>query len=382
MTDTPFPVLWLYGPPGVGKTTVGWEIYHQLVRDGSPVGYVDIDQVGICYPEPTDDPGRHRLKARTLAALLPNYRSAGARGVVVSGVVDPTTGPHLDLLTAAAVTVCRLHADPTVLAERFVARTGDPAAVSSVLRGAAVLDTRNAGDGCVETTGLTVTEVAERVRAQVGDWLVRANADARLRPPPKPTAASGAILWLCGAAGVGKSTVGFRVYRDTLWAGRTTGYVDLEQLGFGPGNVVDHHLRAQNLTAVWRTFRQAGAERLVVVGPAEDETVVAGYTTMLPGTTVTLCRLHAGRTSLTHRILSRSDGGSWAQPGDPLRGMSTTDLLRVADKAVGDAEALEKAACGHRIDTDGRDPDDVAHLVVSTTGWLSPGEGGMAWAAG
>ena len=38
------PVLWLCGPPGVGKSTVGWEIFTQLTGAGIEAGYVDIDR--------------------------------------------------------------------------------------------------------------------------------------------------------------------------------------------------------------------------------------------------------------------------------------------------------------------------------------------------
>jgi hypothetical protein len=66
MGDTRLPVLWLYGPAGVGKTTAAWELFTELSRDGIPTGYVDIDQLGMCYaaptpdewaPEPATDPG-------------------------------------------------------------------------------------------------------------------------------------------------------------------------------------------------------------------------------------------------------------------------------------------------------------------------------------
>ncbi len=43
-------VLWLYGPAGVGKTTVGWEIFSRLTRTGVAAAFVDIDQLGMCYP--------------------------------------------------------------------------------------------------------------------------------------------------------------------------------------------------------------------------------------------------------------------------------------------------------------------------------------------
>ena len=68
------PVLWLCGPSGVGKTTVAWAIYSQLARTGASVGYVDIDQLGICHPEPANDPGRHRTQARNLDVVVGAYR--------------------------------------------------------------------------------------------------------------------------------------------------------------------------------------------------------------------------------------------------------------------------------------------------------------------
>lgn len=113
------PVLWLYGASGVGKTTVAWEVFVQLARMGAPTGYVDIDQIGMCYapptprhwaPEPDTDPGRHRLKARTLDAVVANFRDAGARSLVVPGVTDPDRGVDADLAPQAAVTACRLRA--------------------------------------------------------------------------------------------------------------------------------------------------------------------------------------------------------------------------------------------------------------------------------
>ena len=88
VTHGGIPGLWLCGPPGVGKTSVGWEIYSELVRSGIQTGYVDIDQLGMCYPELATDPGRHRMKTRNLGAVVAVYRAAEARCVVVSGVID------------------------------------------------------------------------------------------------------------------------------------------------------------------------------------------------------------------------------------------------------------------------------------------------------
>ena len=85
------------GPPGVGKTTVGWQIYTQL----NQAGYADIDQLGMCYPESGSDPGRHRMKTQNLSALVANYRAAGARCVVVSGVIDPAFAVQAGLIPGA-----------------------------------------------------------------------------------------------------------------------------------------------------------------------------------------------------------------------------------------------------------------------------------------
>ena len=108
MTGDVIPVLWLCGPPGVGKTAVGWEIFSQLTRAGIGTGYIDIDQLGMCYPEAASDPGRHRMKAQNLGSVVVNFRAAGARCVIVSGVVDAARGVHADMIPQAAVTVCRL----------------------------------------------------------------------------------------------------------------------------------------------------------------------------------------------------------------------------------------------------------------------------------
>ncbi|MDT0441466.1 hypothetical protein [Streptomyces johnsoniae] len=370
------PVLWVCGPPGVGKTTVAWEIHSRLKRAGIAAGYADIDQLGICYPEPASDPGRHRMQADNLGAVVSAYRAAGARCVVVSGVVDAARGVHTDRIPHAALTVCRLRAERDVLERRFTARDGAGAdAVADVLREADALDAGGIGDVCVDTTGLPVAEVARRVRASTGGWPGTDLPAARQVPDvPAAAGADGPVLWLCGAAGVGKSTVGFALYLRLLRAGLTAAYLDLEQIGFlrpappdDPGN---HRVKARNLAAVWRTYRAAGARCLTVSGPMEDAATLAAYTKALPAATFTVCRLHAGREQLTSRIMSRGQGGSWAQPGDPLRGRSTARLLGVADAAAAQARALERSAVGDlRIDTDTYTAEEAAGTILTRTGW-------------
>ncbi len=100
------------------------EIFSQLTRAGIETGYVDIDQLGMCYPEAASDPGLHRMKAQNLGSVVANFRAAGARCVIVSGVVDAAHGVHADMIPQAAVTVCRLRASRDELRQRFAGRRG------------------------------------------------------------------------------------------------------------------------------------------------------------------------------------------------------------------------------------------------------------------
>ncbi|MER5183990.1 AAA family ATPase [Streptomyces sp. NPDC002896] len=388
MRGAALPVLWLCGPPGVGKTTVAWEMYSHLMQAGIETAVVDIDQLGICYPEPAADPGRHRMQARNLDAVAAAFRAAGARCLIVSGVVDTARGVHVGEIPRAAVTVCRLRADRDELRQRFTSR-GEPAElVDHVLREADVLDASTFADACVDTSGLSVNEVAWLVRERTRGWPTptqgcSADADeptaaAAVTTPDRSQAsaqtvpmAAGPVLWLCGATGVGKSTVGFEVYQRVLRAGVTAAYIDLDQLGFchpvphdDPGN---HRVKSRNVAAVWGTYRAAGAQCLIMTGPVENEVAVKAYADALPAAELTLCRLHAEREQLTKRIKLRGrGGGSWAQPGDPLRGQSVTRLLQIADQAVASDAALEDAGIGDlRIDTDAHTVEQVADALVA-----------------
>ncbi|AVT34129.1 hypothetical protein C6361_03435 [Plantactinospora sp. BC1] len=379
------PVLWLYGPPAVGKSTVGWELFNQLSHR-IPTAYVDLDQLGICYgaptpdnwaPEPASDPGRHRRQTRNLNLLAANVRAAGARCLVASGVVDAVRGIDVDLLPQVALTTCRLRAEPYELRQRLAGRgrAGDEP-VESVLAYAAALDRNHPTDRRVDTTGRSVTEVARLVLAETGDWpALTGPGTAALGSYPRYPTGPGEILWLCGATAVGKSTVGWQVYTAVREAGRRAAFVDLDQIGFyrpaGPPTPRNHRLRASNLAAVWQTFRATGLRRLVVVGPADHADAVRTYREALPAVRITLCRLHAGRDSIAERVVFRGQGQGPLLAGDDLRGQPPARLRQIADAATADADALADAGLGDlRVDTDGRTVSDIAGEVVRHLGWL------------
>jgi hypothetical protein len=251
------------------------------------------------------------------------------------------------------------------------------------IRGEAVaMDASDFADVCVETTGVSVAEVAKLVRDSCRDW---PGFSGSLPPAHMASATAargdgdvgGTILLICGPAGVGKSTIGFELYIRYVRAGFTAGYVDLDQIAFvRPGSEDDpgrHQLKAGNLAAMWQTFRSAGATELIATGPVESESALQTYVRALPSASVTVCRLYAGPAELTRRILSRGEGGSWPQPGDPLRGQPADYLRQVADQAAADARALDHAGLGDfRIDTDGRTVAESAELIAAMTNRLVP----------
>jgi hypothetical protein len=181
------PVLWLYGADAVGKTTVAWEVYTGLTGGGVPAAYVDTDYLGFCSPLPNDDPTP--LVAANLAAAWLNFEAAGARCLVVSGVV--VTADQRALFAGAIpgmeLSLCRLRATAETLAARIMRRgqiegaDSDGAASGLTLDGlreygeragrfAAHLDADDFADFSVDTDDVPVPEVARRVLARLPGW--------------------------------------------------------------------------------------------------------------------------------------------------------------------------------------------------------------------
>ncbi len=117
-------ILLLCGPTGVGKSTIGFELYLRCLNAGRTASYIDLDQLGFLTPAADGDPGNHRLKAANLAATWRTYHSAGAGHLVMTGPIDSqaTLRTYLAALPSATVRVCRLHAGPAELTRRIATR--------------------------------------------------------------------------------------------------------------------------------------------------------------------------------------------------------------------------------------------------------------------
>jgi hypothetical protein len=81
--STEVPLLLLCGAPGTGKSSVGWEVYWLLMREGVPVAHVDLDGIGY---GPPGHSGSFEMKFENVAAVWRNYSDAGASAFVVSGL--------------------------------------------------------------------------------------------------------------------------------------------------------------------------------------------------------------------------------------------------------------------------------------------------------
>jgi len=349
------------------------------------VAFADADQFCMCYPAPDGDPEREQFKAQNIGALVPRYRAAGAHCVIVNGVIDPHRDLYTTLMPQARVMFCRLRAERDELSQRLTRRDGGSddlrESLAQALSEADAMDASSFADVSVDTTGLDEDEVAGHVRERCRDWPGFRAGRAMVRSPSgvpgefcdAPMAstankADGTVLLICGATSVSKSTVGFKLYLRWLRAGLTAGYVDLEQIGFVRPDPADdpgrHQLKAGNLGAIWSTYHGGGATHLIGTGPVDSDSALQTYLRALPAANVIICRLHAGPADLRRRIMSRGEGGSWPQPGDPLCGKPVEYLRRVADQASADASTLDRAGVGTiRIDTSGRTADAVVDML-------------------
>ncbi|MBV9950520.1 MAG: AAA family ATPase [Acidimicrobiia bacterium] len=367
------PVLWVTGPPGVGKTSVAWDLAERLHGMGADPAYVDVDQLGICTASPEGDPHRHRLKERNVAALRRNFSVAGARLLVVSGVVDPARGPDVDRLGGSGVGVVRLRADPDVLRARLRDRSarltraeGSSVHEDGALEVAEAFDRSGFADWSVDTTAMPVDEVVGSVLSVVGASIEPGPHPVADELPLDPTSIHGELLWVAGPTGVGKSTIGFRAYSDVARTGSPVAFIDVDQLGFCRAAASSLSLRAQNVAALCRNVVAVGVRRAVVVGDVGSRAEAALFERELPDTDVTWCRLQVDDAELTRRIVGRGVGGSWAQPGDPLRGRSEAELVSIADRAIATAPARR---VGLAVDVDGMDVAAAADHLLRTAHW-------------
>lgn len=365
-------LLRLAGSPGVGKSAVGWTLVKRLADRGEPVAYVDIDQLGMCYPPPEGDPYRGALKERALARIARCYRQAGVARLVVSGVASPDLPPPE--APEASVTSLWLDAAAEVRCVRLGPRGWDAARTNEVVEVGTEEAARLEGSWKrLSTDGLTVAETVDAVLTR---WTFGA---ASLVSPSTPADAPAAgvasnrsagkgcrvrVLWLTGPRCVGASTVGWLVAADAWRVGRRTGFIDIAQLSFTRNLTVPVGLT--NGVALREVFAAAGTERFVIVAPLEIQP--SDVRAAFPGAVLSVVRLDATDDELYHRALARTRGEGPMVAGDDLLGSSAADAEAVIAAAAA-RQRFEVRPGEIIIDTSDTDAATSLKLVTAAAGW-------------
>jgi hypothetical protein len=167
------------------------------------------------------------------------------------------------------------------------------------------------------------------------------------------------VLVITGPVGVGKSTIA----NEAAWLLRQAdvphALVDLDRIeqcwpvpADDPWNERVSH---RNLACMWANFRQAGADRLILVRVLEARSLLRRVTEAVPGAQVTVVRLRAPLAVLHERIRSR-------EASDPAWFLGA---------ATHTAEVFEQARVeDHLVDNENRPATVVAEEVLHRVGWL------------
>lgn len=328
-------VLWLTGAPGVGKSTAGWALYSLAKAEGLPVGYVDIDQLGLLLPAPTGDPDYHRVKAANLVAVLETFRRHGAQQLIVSGVVDTERGiePYARVAADVEFSLIRLTCTREELRRRYLGRGSTAERLDELMDLVDALE-RNAVGTPLDTTAMAPPAIAEmladRIR-RVGP--AQPTVPAPVVPPEEPAP----VLLLAGPTAVGKSTVGWEVLQILRERGIRAGFVDVDQFGFYPSDSAAK-IKVESLQRVWRGYRGAGARALIVVARGAPQ----AYEQALADELVTTAYLEASPSVLAERIAERGRGLVHGLAGDSLAGASVRQQARTLERSGEEVAVLRQ----------------------------------------
>lgn len=119
----PSGALFLNGTVGAGKTTAAEAIGDLLQQRGIPYAVIDLDWLRNAWPAPADDPFNLELELQNLAAVTANFRKAGARVLVLAGVIEkPGDRERYERALDEQFVVCRLVVPIPRIQSRITAR--------------------------------------------------------------------------------------------------------------------------------------------------------------------------------------------------------------------------------------------------------------------
>ncbi|MEU6814131.1 AAA family ATPase [Streptomyces sp. NPDC046860] len=168
----------LSGRPGVGKTTVGWEVSARLRAAEVAHCVIEGDFMAQAHPAPEGDPRRTKITERNLTALWSNYAELGYRRLIYTHTVSvlPENEGIFQRAMGAEVRIVRvvLTASDTTVRARLTGREQGSELqheMESSARKARLLDERMPLDAVrVRTDGRSVVDIAREVADATG-WL-------------------------------------------------------------------------------------------------------------------------------------------------------------------------------------------------------------------
>ncbi|WP_249997699.1 adenylyl-sulfate kinase [Actinoplanes sp. M2I2] len=161
--------LLVTGTVGSGKTSTAEAVGDLLTAREIPNAVIDVDWLRRCWPSPPGDRFNGALTVRNLRAVTGNFVDAGARRIVLAGVIESRTErqSYQDAL-GLPLSVCRLRvALPAVHARLRRRHADDPEGLSWHLHRSGeldrILDAAGVEDVVVDVTTETIPQVAASV---------------------------------------------------------------------------------------------------------------------------------------------------------------------------------------------------------------------------
>lgn len=365
-------VLRLAGVPGVGKSAVAWALARELAGEGTPVGYIDIDQLGMCYPAPLGDTDRWTLKEDALARVAAQFRREGVERLIISGVAAADAPPPAGIACTSSVW---LDADEGTRRERLEPRGWAGERVDAVL----AAGTRDAAAAHPDWLRLDTSDDAlpETVRIVRERWASALAAEQGACPPTREATESvragvgtPRVIWITGPRCAGASRIGWEVV-DGLWReGHRAGFLDIAQLGFvwraDQSAQRDEGTALRNASAMHDVFLGAGAWTLIAV--SRFEISPAAVRDAFPGAELSFFRLDADDDARRARANRRAAGdGGPVLAGDDLNGADP----RIIDGVVRDGARQRRTPLRldeHLLDTTGREVAELAAVMRRMSG--------------
>ena len=167
--------VFINGTVGVGKTSAGEALSALQADTGQSHAFIDVDTVRRLWPSPVDDRFQHELELENLRDLANNYRNAGARQLILAGVIEDRVEipRYATALGVNRLFVCRLTAEASVVDERLVIRhANDPTGLEWHLHRnrelATILERAALEDLVLDSTNLTPTQIATAIKIAAG----------------------------------------------------------------------------------------------------------------------------------------------------------------------------------------------------------------------